>query len=540
MITKINADSQIRGTLSGQTISTTASASSYCDSLFVEEGNPITILTGQTLTIDVPFSAGLYQVFNCVGTGAVEFASGMVKEICPDWWATNDPKVTNMTAAVQAAVTCALGPTQDSPKGPSLPIRVSSMYKLVTTVNIDTGTNRDQYSPLTFNGEIGGGFYTEAAIDMFSTTLVNANPTMTASDLISWNGCVFEVSDYSLLTHVVNPKLFRLTFTQCSFLDIKCLDTGPSASPTSAVTYTQSNRFVGCWMRGWVGPWYRAPSNFDLHFLDCSIEGTDSTAPAVNIDHFIDVVDLQSASIIGCVFESVGGSVIRTNGFLGVQISGNYFEANNLIIDVDPSNLGTGAGCAGVVFSGNYSSVSNSTYPCIWKGLVNLICTGNRGDVNLHSVPAGSAESANIMFKDNVGSGAVVTPALIQNFGLSTNLAFSGALTTLTDIAIGATKTFTILPSATDGIIELAFSFSESTTPKFAYTKMIIGGFMATSSSYYGVTELAHVNASSIVVSVAAAGATGVTFTVANTTGVALKVKCLYSGTTSITSIVQT
>ncbi len=73
--------------------------------LKVVKGAVITIPTGMTLTVNGPFEAGLYQVFNCVGTGAVVFGNGSVKECYPQWWGAVGDGVTNDTAAIQASLT---------------------------------------------------------------------------------------------------------------------------------------------------------------------------------------------------------------------------------------------------------------------------------------------------------------------------------------------------------------------------------------------------------------------------------------------------
>lgn len=83
-----------------QTIS--ASVAVTGRALAAEYGAMITIASGQTLTINGPFSAGAYQVF--AGTGVV---TGL-KEARPEWWGTNiTPGTTDMTLAWQAAVDAA-------------------------------------------------------------------------------------------------------------------------------------------------------------------------------------------------------------------------------------------------------------------------------------------------------------------------------------------------------------------------------------------------------------------------------------------------
>jgi hypothetical protein len=75
-------------------------------------GALLTIATGKTLTINGPLcDASPYQIFSCTGTGKVLFGAGAVKEIYPEWWATNTtPGATNMTAAIRAAANSILAP----------------------------------------------------------------------------------------------------------------------------------------------------------------------------------------------------------------------------------------------------------------------------------------------------------------------------------------------------------------------------------------------------------------------------------------------
>ena len=70
-----------------------------------ERGAILTISTTKTLTINGPLEAGPYQIFSCAGSGKVLFGSGTVKEVYPEWWATNTtPGTTDMQPAIQAAL----------------------------------------------------------------------------------------------------------------------------------------------------------------------------------------------------------------------------------------------------------------------------------------------------------------------------------------------------------------------------------------------------------------------------------------------------
>ena len=54
--------------------------------LWIPKGGLIIVPNGVTLTIESPFDAGLFQVFSCVGTGQVIFATGVCREYHPVWF----------------------------------------------------------------------------------------------------------------------------------------------------------------------------------------------------------------------------------------------------------------------------------------------------------------------------------------------------------------------------------------------------------------------------------------------------------------------
>jgi len=76
-----------------------------------------------TLTVNGPFEAGLYQVFDCVGTGSVVFGSGSVSEVYPQWFgmAETSTDTVNVSAINKSADsissnygTVRIGPTGSS------------------------------------------------------------------------------------------------------------------------------------------------------------------------------------------------------------------------------------------------------------------------------------------------------------------------------------------------------------------------------------------------------------------------------------------
>lgn len=71
--------------------------------LIVASSGRINVNPTKTLTINGPFSSGLYQCFG--GSGTVTFGSGTITEVYPEWWGNNiTPGTTDMTTAINAAI----------------------------------------------------------------------------------------------------------------------------------------------------------------------------------------------------------------------------------------------------------------------------------------------------------------------------------------------------------------------------------------------------------------------------------------------------
>lgn len=71
--------------------------------LKVENGGRIVVPSGKTLTINGPFTSGLFQSFFPERTGRVVFGTGTVAEVYPEWWGAK-ANGSDETTAVQAAL----------------------------------------------------------------------------------------------------------------------------------------------------------------------------------------------------------------------------------------------------------------------------------------------------------------------------------------------------------------------------------------------------------------------------------------------------
>uniref|UniRef100_A0A6H1ZN01 C1q domain-containing protein n=1 Tax=viral metagenome TaxID=1070528 RepID=A0A6H1ZN01_9ZZZZ len=69
----------------------------------VEKGAILAIPTGIIVSLNGKLSAGLTQVFSCIGTGKAEFSSGSVGSVHPIWWGLHGDDTTNDSVILQAA-----------------------------------------------------------------------------------------------------------------------------------------------------------------------------------------------------------------------------------------------------------------------------------------------------------------------------------------------------------------------------------------------------------------------------------------------------
>jgi hypothetical protein len=141
-------------------------------------GAYLAIATGVTLTINGTLDAPLRKVFDCTGTGKVVFGAGAMKEVYPEWWGTNTtPGTTDMTAAVQAAITAAgnaivsLASTTYAVTG--LTVSVSTRIKGASWSNQGTvllNTSTTSYCLSIINADYTGSVITDVCVKGSATS----------------------------------------------------------------------------------------------------------------------------------------------------------------------------------------------------------------------------------------------------------------------------------------------------------------------------------------------------------------------------------
>lgn len=188
------------------TISTDTTIASGLE-VHMMKGGVFNVVTGATLTISSPFSAGLFQVFSCTGTGNVKFGFNTVSEVYPEWWgAVAGTGSVDSTAALQAAVDCTVTTAIDA--------YLSATTSVAHTVKLAPGNY--QYEILTISRPVkivGSGMW---------QTFLRANRTNTnnvrittplrveISDLAFSTSVTATAGAYVDVTPTVTPNAFSL------------------------------------------------------------------------------------------------------------------------------------------------------------------------------------------------------------------------------------------------------------------------------------------------------------------------------------------
>jgi hypothetical protein len=320
-------------------------------------GAELQIATGVTLTINSDATNyPLRKVFDCAGTGKVVF--GKPTGVSPEWFGAVGDGATEDQVAVQKTVDVCLAGSRPHP------FLVNGRYLLAEPINID----RPIYDPWPTEGAVdhgvfrfiatgsAAGFYTSSEITLFTTTLDNSTQA------------VFESSDASDNSYVLDGSFIRIRFSECTFVRIKGV-----YAPSPSVVFSIS--FDHCMMWGWQGIFYNVPTvSTDISFLGNKFESGGT--------------GVQLGYAVGCrichnLFESATGPFLVFQGTRGTEISGNYIEAvcsatGNYVIDLVSTG---GFTSGGTVVSANYFSLGlhilDPTFYAIYADGSGLSLIGN-------------------------------------------------------------------------------------------------------------------------------------------------------------------
>lgn len=139
---------------------TISSNTTLTDVGYIAEGTIYNVANGVTLTITGSVSAGLYQIFNCTGTGKIVFNRANLKEVYPQWWgAKGDGTTDDSTPITKAAVSVKHGGIIFFPPGTYIAshLQFGDIYGETLTGVTFQGGNRD-YTKIVSNSNVGNVF----------------------------------------------------------------------------------------------------------------------------------------------------------------------------------------------------------------------------------------------------------------------------------------------------------------------------------------------------------------------------------------------
>lgn len=272
---------------------------------------------------------------------------------------------------VQAAVNYCLTNAMD--------LTVPQLIRIATSVNIDRPVDA-QIDLFTIRGtSSNGGFYSDTAISIFSSTLPIAYGTTPPSEYIRFQNVYFTSSANTVNNFVVDgTKFLRMKFEGCTFEKIRLAYTN---------LFFQTWTISGCLVKGILGIWMQATTTgsigtvpgwgFDLHFTDNTFELSDLTAP--NTCAMLNLAGAWSGGdATGNLYESWSGPFVSAS-CQAVNFSGNYFENVTTSVFILQRSLS-------VNFSGNqFTTSSDPAYYAIDCGIsFTVVGSGNGAYGNLY------------------------------------------------------------------------------------------------------------------------------------------------------------
>jgi len=330
-----------------------------------------------------------------------------VPYVRPEDYGAKGDGTTDDTAAVQAAVNACLA-TTDEPKM----LVVAGQYRLTSSVNIDRAVTGDgQFTDFRIVGMgTRGGFYISTAINMFSSTLVDADAPV--SEFINFENVYFEGPDSDIAACVLNgDKFLRIKFTGCRFFRVKLLVT---------LSYIQSIYLNGCTIKHIWGNFFDCALAYDVSFSGNLIEVVTG-----NVFRVVgSIVGWTEWGATGCRFidnlcEACLDTPIVVDRLRGCSIIGNYFEANvgatflDLCVGTHPT---VGAIVSGNMFIMAVAQYSDATYfPIRWGPTITAFSSGNFSNGRLHDL----TDAAGVVSHGDyakISPGIVVLPESILVF----------------------------------------------------------------------------------------------------------------------------
>ena len=340
------------------------------------------------------------------GSGAVvRTAQSKMRDVVSvkDFGAVGDG-VADDTAAIQLAVNHCLANHLD--------LEIVGLCRVTSSINIDRqvdGAAFDSYFTIFTNSS--GGFYVDSGINIFSSSLVDANSPV--SQLVRWQNLRFVASSSSLSAYVINGvKFLRCEFNGCSFSKIRAL--------VSSI-YTQSLYFYNCNARRWQGSFFQClHGNYDIQVIGGLYEAGGTC---------FDMVYPRGSKFYTQI-EGMSGTALKLHGCSGVDIS-CYLEENGTDFDCRNDNYPNKG-----VFIHSCFVVRPSGDAFVWGTGSGLVSVGNYGTsataFTLHNLQASSYVEINDV---------VDAPVILSNADAATNVGYrEGVINSLSVRTSGSTS----------------------------------------------------------------------------------------------------
>jgi hypothetical protein len=266
---------------------------------------------------------------------------------------------TDDTAAIQQVIdycsTFVDWPAIEIP-GPSL-----LLSSLVVNREVILHTDRAEWR-VYGTGGTGGLHRVDASVPMFSSTLPMVNDPLSA--WITFIDMRFTSPNRALGVAVVSKNFLQLKFINCYFLRVRCGLTDK---------YWQSIFFDHCNFRYTSGGFLASTdTGYDIHYVGCISEYGESY---LNIF----TQHLYGFSWKGGLHEGALGGLLVGGGFDGVEISGSYFEFNDLpTLDMTAGNVNHSVTVTGNFFATSPSHLADTNfYEIKWGNTTGGVSSAN-------------------------------------------------------------------------------------------------------------------------------------------------------------------
>ena len=223
----------------------------------IEFGAVITVPNGVTLAFNKGFSAGVYQCFNCTGTGKVTFNWQFLSQGYPEWWGAAGNGVTDSYAGITACLlACHITQLQNGDYFVSDSIVMDQPHRTLAGRGSEYEDTDSQVTRLlvTSNSKTAlriGPAVEPATINLFQKQNVvrDIYVARTIAPLIS-SDCTAVFIQYTLYTELINVKTDTSIYGFQFFGTVTLTATDCSSVRAIAGTGTGTDKWYGYYING--------------------------------------------------------------------------------------------------------------------------------------------------------------------------------------------------------------------------------------------------------------------------------------------------